>query len=89
MKETELKPCPFCGGEAKIKMVSPFSNDFTAGFNYVIKCKKCGLQYPHTFAIGFYLTDKGEVKEAMAFEGVVEQSKELWNRRTDDEQRAD
>ena len=42
MKETELKPCPFCGGQAELK-------DYTGnvyGFNgYEIKCKcGCGLK---------------------------------------------
>jgi tRNA(Ile2) C34 agmatinyltransferase TiaS len=31
MKETELKPCPFCGGEANF-----------IGETATIKCKQCG-----------------------------------------------
>lgn len=34
MKMSELKPCPFCGGEANI--------DFLGGFNvYRVRCTKC------------------------------------------------
>ena len=34
----ELKPCPFCGGEAQIE------HEYTgAGYSYVC-CKKCGLK---------------------------------------------
>jgi hypothetical protein len=37
----ELKPCPFCGGEAEIKVVPHIPN----GYDYVPRCKKpscCG-----------------------------------------------
>ena len=33
MKETELKPCPFCGGKAKYVYAMPYN---------AVKCKKCG-----------------------------------------------
>lgn len=89
MKETELKPCPFCGGEAKIQTVSIFHNSCTAGFGFVIQCRKCGVKYPETFTVGFELTEEGEVRQCKAYEGVIEQAKELWNRRADNEQRAD
>lgn len=34
--ETELKPCPFCGGEAK-------ATEY-AKQDYTIECKKCGAE---------------------------------------------
>lgn len=37
----ELKPCPFCGGEARVCHFSSFVNSaFDSG--YYIKCNKCG-----------------------------------------------
>lgn len=41
MKVEQLKPCPFCGGEAEIK------NDhdiFTDAYTACIRCKECGSQ---------------------------------------------
>ena len=36
MSEIELKPCPFCGGEAKLKAVGDYNS------LYVYVCKLCG-----------------------------------------------
>lgn len=33
MTKTELKPCPFCGGDGG------YAN---AGFGFIVKCRKCG-----------------------------------------------
>lgn len=35
----ELKPCPFCGGEAEIKKGCTFGGNF-----YFVKCKKCSSE---------------------------------------------
>lgn len=39
MKEnkTELKPCPFCGGEVDIENISTEDEQY-----YMVSCKKCG-----------------------------------------------
>ena len=34
-QQTELKPCPFCGGEAKLGWYRDF---------YYIRCKNCGIR---------------------------------------------
>lgn len=38
----EVKPCPFCGGEATI--VDHWPNDPTG---YIVRCMECGAQTPH------------------------------------------
>ena len=38
----KLKPCPFCGGKAIFQVISNFSNNVYVGFDYTIKCSKCG-----------------------------------------------
>ena len=37
--ETTLKPCPFCGGEARL------SGNMTRSDNWVV-CRRCGVHYP-------------------------------------------
>ena len=48
MSSIELKPCPFCGGEAE-KIQSPQKS--TTVYNY-IKCRECGSMSHSFFAIG-------------------------------------
>lgn len=38
----ELKPCPFCGGEAEAR-VSPNSRSEEGMSFYEVRCKKCGV----------------------------------------------
>ena len=45
MKTPELKPCPFCRGEAKIKRV-------TGSINYrYVKCSSCGARTKEWFGV--------------------------------------
>lgn len=43
MNEVKLKPCPFCGGEAKI--ISGYGK-------YVVTCKGCDAMAPSTYTEG-------------------------------------
>lgn len=40
MNETELKPCPFCGGKASVKAI----NKKDVGFTIWCECDKCGAK---------------------------------------------
>ena len=40
-KKTELLPCPFCGGEAKIKYIG---NDYTKKRSIEIECNCCHIK---------------------------------------------
>ena len=43
----ELKPCPFCGGEAKISECSTMIEEFTGNFiaTYKCGCDKCKIYF--------------------------------------------
>ena len=51
MKMHELKPCPFCGGEAEVKSVMDFAV-------YIAHCKNC------TCMLGSLFGDKCDAIEA-------------------------
>ncbi len=44
---SELKPCPFCGGEAKLKQLTIGHNNEGHILNhYTVLCEKCRIQTP-------------------------------------------
>lgn len=65
---TTLKPCPFCGGEARL--ISLGHQKRTAFDDWGVECIKCGAM-PWAFSIYQY-EDKERVREICA---------EKWNRR--------
>lgn len=78
MKEIELKPCPFCGGEAEVKKTKIYYDDAVQ-----IHCTECNV---HTTALPFnckmYFDGKnGYMTEQTAIERTVKK----WNRRADNE----
>lgn len=64
---SELKPCPFCGGEAYAR----FDNTGKGSFGYAsIECKKCGaVPYVH------------QVYSGLSKEEAVKGVAEAWNNR--------
>jgi len=47
--EIKLLPCPFCGGEANIKQVPPYYDDFEGREirpnEWVVSCSKCDVLF--------------------------------------------
>jgi hypothetical protein len=90
MKETELKPCPFCGGEAKLERAF-FSSPAILGTpkkyylkqNFCIKCKKCGIGIPE-FEILLEI-DINTLSLKDDFKTQVKSFREKWNRRANNE----
>ena len=67
---TELKPCPFCGGEAEVGQVAHGSGMDDHFINWFIRCQKCGANIERA-ADDFYGREFFSAGEVM----------ELWNRR--------
>lgn len=43
-EEDELKPCPFCGGKAKIVMTEDDTGECVGPFFFWIRCEECHLE---------------------------------------------
>ena len=73
----ELKPCPFCGGQAVYDKVNLYLD---AGWR--VKCTKCTLQTMYVIVNHPYLTSNG-LDESTRY--TTEQAKQMvadvWNRR--------
>ena len=79
----ELKPCPFCGGKAKFTVKQCIESTLFAGFEFVIQCSKCKVEYPKLFRVSLTMSDAGEIKELVGTEGAIKYAVEEWNRRAD------
>lgn len=67
---TELKPCPFCGGEAYFLTPKTMNSSLVS---VGVECKTCGAN-PYSVLVYKLDTEKNK-KKAIA---------ELWNRRTEE-----
>lgn len=74
----ELKPCPFCGGEAYIRdRSSTMYTELT-----IIECKRCGasLKWIQEFVVYDLLTPTGQADGVIKF-GCNLSAADAWNRR--------
>ena len=83
MKETELKPCPFCGGEAEVREGFVYADNAV-----LIRCQKCFVKTEKVLInhpkITYYGTDEST---RYTKEQAIQKAAEIWNRRADNEQR--
>ena len=79
---TDLKPCPFCGGKARITQLS-VSTDVAYTFkSYKIQCPQCGCRINPNEEIIVkisYSPRKGAVVDETELNNAIE----AWNRRAD------
>ena len=76
---SELKPCPFCGGEANIKNMDLHTRDGSIRAYWRVKCSKCQTEKGYTSI--YCLRDDDTL--FVAFDG-RKRAIDAWNRRADD-----
>lgn len=83
--DDELKPCPFCGGEANFYVKLASVEEFNRGWHFGIFCTECGITTPRTdYKLEVKLTGSGELS------AVVDErplAVEVWNRRADNDRK--
>ena len=80
MSNTELKPCPFCGGEAKLRECIrelPFSEEI---YIFFVCCPTCGCSPFHFSEANIYFKVDFEERKAK----LKNQAVEAWNRRANE-----
>ena len=71
MSVIELKPCPFCGGEAESRIIYEGKRETLKAMFHYVRCSKCFAQ---TFSFPYKNTDRTGVNPA-------DEAIEAWNRR--------
>lgn len=84
MKETELKPCPFCGGKAEIHYQPIYMDN-----GVCICCTECKARSKFFLCDCTYTYFHGEKNVYISKEQATNKAIELWNRRADNERRED
>ena len=93
MKETELKPCPFCGGKAeldvgKIRFYDEiFPTNYQLRVSVKIQCTKCHFSEGEYTACIDIDPETAQTKNTLSETLAVKKITKRWNRRADDEQR--
>ena len=76
---SELKPCPFCGGEASFRVNVNTERRTTKGWRFGITCTNCGVQTPKIDYI--YESQLGRTGEIETITDERIKAIEAWNRR--------
>lgn len=78
----ELKPCPFCGGEAIVKQTAYGTTDLNScKLSFDICCGKCSAKAPNGYGyIAFNLGRNGEINR---WHDDMPKAAEAWNKRVD------
>ena len=97
MKQNKLKPCPFCGGEAKLKTskchiaANLFQTKYFVRVGTEIKCTECGMSCYEGMTDFVYDCSKNHkdiyLKESLFETKTVRKARKRWNRRAEDERR--
>lgn len=84
MSEPNLKPCPFCGGEAEFFVQSHTTSEMgmKSYWHIGVRCTKCNLTSPKLYSLTLTLGTNAEIR---AIEDERQHAVDDWNRRAADD----
>ena len=77
----ELKPCPFCGGNAMFLTITNKSSHSNVGVMFKIKCMKCETELPKSYECEMYMDQNGCIRTG---KDQLTKATTYWNRRASD-----
>lgn len=83
MDEIQLKPCPFCGGEAVYIIYKNYIRGTAHEWQFGIKCTNCMVELPvRDFIVTADMNSNGEIVFIKDERG---KAADMWNRRAEHE----
>lgn len=82
MSEPNLKPCPFCGGEAEFFVKSHTASEMKSYWYIGVRCTKCNLTSPKLYRLTLTVGANAEIQ---AIEDERQHAVDDWNRRGDND----
>ena len=78
----ELKPCPFCGSEARIEQTAYGTTDLAScKLSFAIRCRKCGATAPNSY--GYVAVNLSADGELNVWHDDRKKAISEWNRRAE------
>lgn len=75
-----LLPCPYCGGEARIRSIHFPENHTDCNMKYYVECTKCGIRV-NEVQTGFHNWWRGKVNCNVSSIDAINYITEIWNTR--------
>lgn len=82
--DTELKPCPFCGNEAKFEQTEcSVMGNGSCKLSFCVRCTKCNASAPSAF--GYIAVRLGHDGKLNCWHSDIEDAVKAWNMRADND----